>query len=79
MVGGVRNERMGPVEWALLAVLALVWGSAFFFYKLLDQAQLPPFTIVAGRVGVAALVLVPVVLLSGRDAHQRACPSTKAC
>ncbi|HTW84002.1 MAG TPA: EamA family transporter [Candidatus Sulfotelmatobacter sp.] len=62
----MRNERMGPVEWALLAVLALVWGSAFFFYKLLDQAQLPPFTIVAGRVGVAALVLVPVVLLSGR-------------
>jgi drug/metabolite transporter (DMT)-like permease len=57
---------MGSVEWALLGVLALVWGSAFFFYKLLDAAQLPPFTIVAGRVGLAALVLLPAVLLTGR-------------
>jgi drug/metabolite transporter (DMT)-like permease len=57
---------MGPGEWALLGVLALVWGSAFLFYKLLDEAQVPPFTIVAGRVGVATLVLLPVVLLTGR-------------
>ena len=67
MVSGVRTvQKMGPAEWGMLLILAVVWGSAFFFYKLLDEAQLPPFTIVAGRVGVAALVLVPVVLLTGR-------------
>jgi drug/metabolite transporter (DMT)-like permease len=67
MVSSVRTvQKMGPAEWGMLAILAVVWGSAFFFYKLLDEAQLPPFTIVAGRVGVAALVLVPVVLLTGR-------------
>jgi drug/metabolite transporter (DMT)-like permease len=67
MVSGVRTvQKMGPAEWGMLVVLAVVWGSAFFFYKLLDEAQLPPFTIVAGRVSVAALVLLPVLLLTGR-------------
>ncbi|HEY0394441.1 MAG TPA: DMT family transporter [Candidatus Elarobacter sp.] len=58
--------KMGPAEWAMLVLLSVVWGGAFFFYKLLDDAGLPPFTIVLGRVGVAALALLPVVALSGR-------------
>jgi drug/metabolite transporter (DMT)-like permease len=57
---------MGPPEWAMLLLLSVVWGGAFFFYKVLDDAGLPPFTIVLGRVGVAALALLPVVALSGR-------------
>jgi drug/metabolite transporter (DMT)-like permease len=51
----------------MLVVLSVVWGGAFFFYKLLDEAGLPPLTIVCGRVGVAALVLLPVVALTGRS------------
>jgi len=60
------NQKMGATEWVLLVVLAVVWGGAFLFYKLLDEAGVPPFTIVLGRVGVAALALIPVVLLLRR-------------
>ena len=58
--------RMGLAEWLMLVALSVVWGAAFFFYKLLDDAGLPPFTIVLGRVGLAALALSPIVALSGR-------------
>jgi len=57
---------MGSTEWILLVVLSVVWGGAFFFYKVLDNAGLPPFTIVLGRVGIAALVLLGVVLATRR-------------
>jgi len=68
IVGVVRTEqKMGPAEWGMLLILSVVWGGAFFFYKLLDDAGLPPFTIVLGRVGVAALALLPIVVLTGRS------------
>jgi len=57
---------MGPREWIMLLILSVVWGGAFFFYKVLDDAGIPPFTIVLGRVGLAALALLPVLLLTGR-------------
>ncbi len=67
MVSGMRTVgKMGPAEWGMLVLLSVVWGGAFLFYKLLDNAGLPPFTIVLGRVGGAALVLLPIVVLSGR-------------
>lgn len=50
-------------DWGLLLLLSLLWGGAFYFYKVLDDAGLPPLTIVLGRVGIAALVLLPVVRL----------------
>jgi len=57
---------MGLTEWILLLVLSVVWGGAFFFYKVLDNAGLPPFTIVAGRVGIAAVVLLGFVVATRR-------------
>jgi drug/metabolite transporter (DMT)-like permease len=57
----------GPVpaaEWAMLGMLSLLWGGSFFFYKLLAPV-LPPFTLVLGRVTLAALALWPVLLLRG--------------
>jgi drug/metabolite transporter (DMT)-like permease len=67
---GVTNTRavqkMGPTEWVLLLLLSVVWGGAFFFYKILDDAGLPPFTIVLGRVGLAAIVLLIVVVATRR-------------
>ena len=48
--------RMGATEWTLLLILSGLWGGSFFFFKLL-LAELPPLTIVLGRVGLAALVL----------------------
>jgi drug/metabolite transporter (DMT)-like permease len=47
---------MGPREWILMLVLSGLWGGSFFFFKVL-VAQLPPFTVVLGRVALAALLL----------------------
>jgi len=44
---------MNAKGWGLLLLLALLWGSSFFFYKIL-VAVLPPVTVVLGRVGIAA-------------------------
>lgn len=51
-----QTKAMGSAEWGLLALLSLVWGGSFFFYKVLVQA-LPPFTVVLGRMAVAAIAL----------------------
>lgn len=50
------DQGMGLEEWCLLLVLALLWGGSFFFFKILVSA-VPPFTVVLGRVGLAALAL----------------------
>jgi len=57
--------RMGPTEWLLLLVLSGLWGGSFFFFKLLVET-LPPFTIVLGRVGIAAVAL-NLYLFARRD------------
>jgi drug/metabolite transporter (DMT)-like permease len=57
--------RMGAPEWAAMLVLSLLWGGSFFFYKIL-VATLPPFTLVLGRVGIAALALHGL-LMARRD------------
>lgn len=56
MSDSLAARRMGGAEWGMLAMLSLVWGGSFFFYKVLVQA-LPPFTVVLGRMGVAAVAL----------------------
>ena len=49
----------------LLLVLASLWGSSFAFVKL-AVAEIPPFTLVTARAGLAALALLVVVYASGR-------------
>ncbi len=56
---------MDSVSWGLLGLLSLLWGGSFFFYKIL-VAALPPFTVVFGRVGLAALAL-NLLLIIRRD------------
>lgn len=56
---------MGLREWGLLLLLALLWGGSFFFSKV-ALGELPPFSVVLGRVAVAALALNLAVRLSGR-------------
>ena len=53
-------------EWALLGVLSILWGVSFFFSKV-ALAELPPWTLVLGRFGIATLAL----LLSARLAGHR--------
>ena len=59
------NKVMGLLEWFLLIMLAMIWGGSFFFGKV-AVAELPPFTIVLGRVAIAALALNLFVVATGR-------------
>ncbi|MGE0560120.1 MAG: EamA family transporter, partial [Burkholderiales bacterium] len=52
-------------DWLLLLALTAMWGSSFMFNRI-AVADLPPLTVVAGRVGVAALVLTLIVYATGR-------------
>lgn len=58
------SRAMGAREWALLILPSLVWGGSFFFAEVALR-DLPPLTIVLGRVGIASLVLLAVVILAG--------------
>jgi len=51
-------------QWALLAILSLIWGGSFLFVAVAVR-ELPPFTIVLVRVALAAAVLMPMVLAIG--------------
>jgi drug/metabolite transporter (DMT)-like permease len=55
---------MGASEWVLLIILSILWGGSFFFFKVLVDA-LPPFTVVLGRVGLAAVALNLLLLVRG--------------
>lgn len=57
-------QRMGATEWLLLLTLSVLWGGSFFFNRV-AVADLPPLTVVLGRVGLAALALDLLVLLAG--------------
>ncbi len=57
--------KMGRQEWTLLLILSTLWGGSFFFFKVL-VAEFPPFTVVLGRVGIAAIAL-NILLLLRRD------------
>lgn len=64
-MGATATRVIGPVEWGLLLVLSVLWGGSFFFGKV-ALAELPPFTVVFGRVGLAALALNLIVVATGR-------------
>jgi len=49
--------RLGRSEWGLLGLLSLLWGGSFFFAKI-AVAEIPPLTLVAGRVGIATMFLL---------------------
>jgi drug/metabolite transporter (DMT)-like permease len=56
MMQQIIAKNMGPVEWLLLIILSVLWGGSFFFTQV-AVVELPPFTLVLGRVGLAALAL----------------------
>ena len=69
MTPAVKRTMSAP-EWAMLLSLSVLWGGSFLFTHVALSA-LPPFTLVALRVGLAALILNAVVPLSGlRMPHQ---------
>jgi drug/metabolite transporter (DMT)-like permease len=52
-------------EWMMLIILAIVWGGSFYFIGL-SAKELPSFTIVFLRVGLASLILWPGLMLVGQ-------------
>lgn len=53
---------MTALEWGMLLALATVWGGSFFFNEVALR-ELPVFTVVVGRVALAAIVLLAVLRL----------------
>lgn len=66
------NRTMTAAVWALLLALSVLWGGSFFFTGIAIK-ELPPLTIVALRVGLAAAMLCATMRLVGvrmpRDAR----------
>jgi drug/metabolite transporter (DMT)-like permease len=58
------QRAMTATEWGLLLALSLMWGGSFFFIGIAVKT-LPPFTIVAARVSIAAALLWLAAPLSG--------------
>ncbi|MGI9373555.1 MAG: DMT family transporter [Hyphomicrobiales bacterium] len=52
-------------DWAALATLVVFWGSSYALTKT-AVSSIPPDWVVAGRMSIAALILVPACFLSGR-------------
>ncbi len=58
------NRSMTPREWGMLLVLSLLWGGSFYFIGI-AVTELPTFTIVFLRVGIAALGLHVILRVMG--------------
>jgi drug/metabolite transporter (DMT)-like permease len=62
---------MSLSQWMLLVLLSLLWGGSFLFVGVATH-ELPPFTIVLVRVGLAASLLTPLVYALGLSLPTRA-------
>jgi len=60
------SPTMAPFTWAMLVLLSLCWGGSFFFTGI-AVTELPTFTIVVLRVGLAALALWAVIIASATN------------
>ncbi len=64
MMSNTSNHAMNATEWLLQITLSVLWGASFFFNEV-ALMDLPPLTIVFGRVGLAAIVLHAVLRAAG--------------
>jgi drug/metabolite transporter (DMT)-like permease len=55
---------MTPQTWGLLVLLSIIWGASFFFAAI-SLTGFQPFTIVLGRVAIAAAALVVACRIAG--------------
>ena len=61
----MRGQQINLGDWGLLLLLSLLWGAAFILTEVALR-ELPAFTVVLGRIGLAALALNLFILFSGR-------------
>ena len=59
------NAVMGAGEWGLILILSVIWGGSFFFIGVAVK-EMTPLTIVLCRVGLASVILLGVVRLTGK-------------
>jgi drug/metabolite transporter (DMT)-like permease len=65
MPGDGIGRTMGPLEWALLIALSVLWGGTFVFAEVaLDEVH--PLTLVLARVSIAAGALMLAVYATGQ-------------
>ncbi|MCH8114811.1 MAG: EamA family transporter, partial [Chloroflexi bacterium] len=55
---------MTPLEWTLLVILSMLFGSSFFYIGVAVK-EVPTFTIVVVRVAIAAVILLAVMRVMG--------------
>ena len=55
---------MTATDWLLLLILSALWGATFYFAKI-AVLEIPPLTLVFGRVAIAAYVLSLITLAIG--------------
>ena len=67
-------------EFVLLACLAALWGSSYLWIKVALEG-IPPLTLIAIRVGIAALMLITVTGLMRLDwsIDGRTVPASPGC
>ena len=56
------EQKIATKSWGMLFILAMIWGGSFMFVGVAVK-ELPALLIVLARVGIAALILIPVHLL----------------
>ena len=56
------EQKIDTQSWAMLGLLSLIWGGSFMFVGIAVK-ELPALLIVFARVGLAALILIPVHLM----------------
>ncbi len=61
----LKDLRLGPLEYGLIALQSMLWGSSFFFIALARDG-LPPVTMAASRLVPAALILLAVIAWFGQ-------------
>ncbi len=63
-------QRSSRLDWLLFIVLGFMWGSSYLFIKIGVDAGLPPFTLIALRLGIGFALLATVVV-AAREALPR--------
>ena len=58
----MNEQKIDTQSWAMLGLLSLIWGGSFMFVGIAVK-ELPALLIVFARVGLAALILIPVHLM----------------
>ena len=57
------EQKIATQSWIMLGLLSLIWGASFFFVGVAVH-DLPALLIVFARVGLAALILIPIHLIT---------------